>query len=294
MGLEWGVVAAASSSAIGGTAIGATRYLVGALSALAIGACRFGIGALLLLALCVMRRTPWPPRRDVPAAIALGLLLFAVFPLLFNSALRFTTASRGALALATMPLLTMVLGAALGAEAFTRRRFAGVCLAIAGVAFALLWDPAAAPRGAWRGDVIMLAAAFCMALYNVLSKPLFQRSSALGVTVVAMGAGASCLLLLATVHGDLAPLRHLGARRWAALLYLGVFGGALAFQLWALGLRRSTPTQVATTVTLNPVSAACVGHALLGEPLPWATWIGVAAIAAGIVLAAGGSRVPMR
>ena len=58
-----------------------------------------------------------------------------------------------------------------------------------------------------------------------------------------------------------------------------------AFYLWSLGLQRSSPTLVATTVALNPVSASWVGHALLGEALPWSIWIGVVAILGGIVLA---------
>ena len=283
--LDWGIVAAALSSVIGGTAIGATRYLAGALSPVAIGACRFGIGCALLLPLCRWQRAPWPPRRDAACAMALGLLLFTAFPLLFNTALRATTASRGALDLSTMPLLTMVIGALLGVEAFDRRRCIGVCVAIAGVAVSLLSGLAAAPRGAWRGDLTMLLAACGMAAYNVLAKPLFARSSALSVTCVAMSTGAAGLLLLALAGGALRPLRELDAAGALALLYLGVFGGAAAFYLWSLGLQRSSPTQVATTVTLNPVSAAWVGHALLGEALPWSTWVGVAAIFAGIVLA---------
>ena len=53
MGEIWGVLAAVLSSAIGGTSIGATRFLVGAIDPLAIGAFRFGIGVLLLLPLVV-------------------------------------------------------------------------------------------------------------------------------------------------------------------------------------------------------------------------------------------------
>ena len=51
MGEIWGVLAAVLSSAIGGTSIGATRFLVGAIDPLAIGAFRFGIGVLLRLPL---------------------------------------------------------------------------------------------------------------------------------------------------------------------------------------------------------------------------------------------------
>ena len=94
MGEGWGVLAAVLSSALGGTSIGATRYLVGAIDPLAIGSFRFGIGFVLLLPVALLQGGHWPARRDWPAVAGLGLLFFAVFPLLFNASLIFTTAAR--------------------------------------------------------------------------------------------------------------------------------------------------------------------------------------------------------
>ena len=75
---------------------------------------------------------------DWPGLAGLGVLYFALFPILFNASLIFTTAARGALALSTLPLLTMVVGAALGSEALTMRKSVGVVIATLGVALALL------------------------------------------------------------------------------------------------------------------------------------------------------------
>src|SRR5262249_7169844 len=155
-------LAAIASSALGGTAVGATRYVVGACDPLTVGAFRFGIGFALLLPI-VLLQGKWPARADWAAVAGLGLLFFRLFPVLFNAALIFTTAARGALALSTLPLLTMLAGAALGVEALTARKSFGVLIAMVGVALALLTGLAAAPAGAWRGDLLMVAAAFCMA-----------------------------------------------------------------------------------------------------------------------------------
>jgi len=138
MGEAWGVLAAVLSSALGGTSIGATRYLVNAIDPLAIGSFRFGIGFVLLLPVALLQGARWPARRDWPAVAALGMLFFAAFPLLFNASLIFTTAARGALALSTLPLLTMLVGAVLGSEALTARKSLGVVIATLGVAIALL------------------------------------------------------------------------------------------------------------------------------------------------------------
>src|SRR5262249_27714324 len=47
----------------------------------------------------------------------------------------------------------------------------GVVIAMAGAAVALVSGLADAPTGAWRGDLIMIAATLVMALYNVWSRP---------------------------------------------------------------------------------------------------------------------------
>ncbi|SMF65600.1 EamA-like transporter family protein [Tistlia consotensis] len=285
-----GVAAAMLSSALGGTAVGATRYLAGALDPVTIGALRFGGGFLLLLPLALLRRDPWPARRDLPAALGLGLLFFGLFPVLFNAALAETTAARGALALSTLPLLTLAVAALLGVEPLSARKLAGVLVAMAGVAVALAAGLKTAPASAWRGDLLMVAAAFCMALYSVWSRPVIARSGPVPFTAAAMAAGALCLLLLSAAEGGLHRLAGLGTGQWIACGYLAAVCGAAIFFLWAFALRRTTPTLVAISVTVNPVTASLVGLLLLGEPIGADLLLGLAAVLAGIAIATGLGR----
>lgn len=284
-----GVAAALASSTLGGTSVVATRSLMGALDPATLGVFRFGIGCALLLPVVLVLRSPWPPRRDLPAAALLGLLFFAAFPFLFNAALAHTTAARGALALSTQPLLTLAVGAALGVEPLSPRKAAGVLLAMAGVALALGAGLADAPPGAWRGDLLMVGAAGCGALYSVWSRPLVRRSSPLSFSALGMAAGACGLAALALSTRP-AALPVLDPAGWAAVLYLGVVGGAVTFFLWVFALGRTTPTRVAISVAVNPVVAALLGILTLGEPLGWPLLAGLAAVAVGIGLAATDGR----
>ena len=290
MGEVWGVLAAVLSSALGGTSIGATRYLVNAIDPLAIGSFRFGIGFVLLLPVALLQGGRWPVRRDWPAVAGLGVLFFAVFPLLFNASLIFTTAARGALALSTLPLLTMIVGAALGSEALTWRKSLGVVIAMFGVALALLSGLRSAPSGAWRGDLLMVGAALCMALYSIWSRPFIARSGPIPFTTMAMAVGAACLILISCVRGSFAPVADFGMPQWLAAFYLGAFGAALTFYLWAFALARTTPTRVAISVTVNPVAASLVGAVLLHEPLSWNLAGGIVTVFAGIWIATTSGR----
>jgi drug/metabolite transporter (DMT)-like permease len=213
------------------------------------------------------------------------VLYFALFPILFNASLIFTTAARGALALSTLPLLTMLVGAALGREALTARKTLGVLIAMGGVALALLSGLAFAPEGAWRGDLLMVAAACCMALYSIWSKPFIRRAGPIPFTAISMGIGAACLILLSWWRGSFAPVESFGPPQWIAATYLGAFGAALTFYLWAFALERTTPTRVAISVTVNPITASLVGAVLLDEPLRWNLAAGIVAVFAGIWIA---------
>ncbi|WP_137929837.1 DMT family transporter [Mesorhizobium comanense] len=282
-----GVLAAILSSALGGTAVGATRYLASALDPLTIGAVRFGGGFLVLAALAFVRRDKWPPRSDWPGAGALGLLFFGLFPVLFNGALVYTTAARGALALSTLPLLTMLAGAVLRIERPTGRKIAGVLIAMAGVATSLGATLTTAPPGAMRGDLLMVAAAFCMALYNVWSRPFLSRCAPISFAAFGMGVGTVCLSTLAVLRGGIAQIAALDASQWIASTYLAVVCGAFIFFLWAFALRRAPPTLVAVSVAVNPVTASIFGVVFLGEPVSAKLIVGLLAVLAGIAIASG-------
>lgn len=280
-----GVLAAMLSSAIGGTSIAATRYVVGSTDPATLGTLRFGIGVIGLLPLALLQSEAWPPRRDWLAAAGLGLLFFGLFPLLFNASLTFTTAARGALALSTLPLLTMLIAAALRVEPLTRRKTAGVLIAVGGVALALASGLSSAPAGAWRGELLMVAAAACMGFYSIWSKPLIQRSGPTRFTTMAMAVGACSLLVLSASTGGLTRLAAAGGTEWLAFAYVGLIGSALAFFLWSFAVGRTTPTRVAISVTVNPVCAALTGALLLDEPIAWNVLGGLVAVLLGIGIA---------
>ncbi len=283
---EWfGVLLAVISSSLGGTAAAITRYLVGSADALTLAILRWGIGLCVVLPIAFILRVRWPQRSDWPGVAALGLCFFGLFFILYNIAVSYTTAARASLALSTLPLQTMLVGGLLGIESLTLRKLAGVSIAVFGVFAALASGLATAPPGAWRGELIMTTAVLCMAFYNVWSRPFIQRSSALGFLAVGMGAGALFLVAIGLITDRIAVLRDFDTAQWIAGVYLGVGGGALAFILWVMALQRASPTRVANTMTVNPMAAALLATAIIGEPITINLVLGLVAAFIGIWLA---------
>jgi drug/metabolite transporter (DMT)-like permease len=283
---EWiGVLIAIVSSSLGGTAAAITRYLVSGTDPVALAVLRWGIGFLCVLPASLLMKVRWPSRHDLLPVAALGICFFGLFFILYNIAVGYTTAARASLALATLPMHTMVVAALLRIEPLTLRKTLGVCIAVLGAAAALAAGLGSAPAGAWRGELIMTAAVICMAFYNVLSRPLMRRSSALGFLTVGMGSGAAALVMVGLFTGSLAALKNFGPPQWIAGIYLGVGGGAAAFILWLMALECATPTRVANTMTVNPIAASLLAALLVGEPITPDLVFGLIAVFAGIWLA---------
>ena len=280
-----GVLAAVASSAIGGIAGGATRFVIHATDPVTLGVFRFGTGFLILLPIALLMKSRWPKGRDWIAVVLLGILFFFAFSVLFNLAYSYTTAARGALTLSTMPLMTMLVAAALGIERISARKTAGVLIAMAGVALALMLGLSNAPEGAWRGELVMLAATFCISLYNVWSRPFIARSDPLAFLTAGMGAAALCLLTWALAIRGFDAVPQFGAPEWIAISYLGVVGSAGAFILWVFALGRTSPTKTAVTITVNPVFASIVGALAIGEGIGLNLIAGLAAVMVGIWIA---------
>lgn len=280
-----GVMIAIISSCLGGTAAAVTRYLVVSADPVTLAILRWGIGFLCVLPAALLLRVRWPQRSDWASVVGLGICYFGAFFVLYNIAVSYTTAVRASLALSTLPLQTMVVGALLGVEPLTARKTIGVIVAMLGVLIALSTGLAAAPVGAWRGELIMTGAVLCMACYNVWSRPFMQRSSPLGYLTVGMGAGAAVLVLVGVATGQAAALRDFSTAEWVAGIYLGVGGGALAFILWVLALQRASPTRVASTMTVNPIAAGLLATQLVGEPITPNLIVGLVAVFAGIWVA---------
>jgi drug/metabolite transporter (DMT)-like permease len=285
-----GILMAMTSSSIGGSATAAIRFMVGSTDPVTLAALRFGAGFAVLLPCAVLLRSRWPPARDWPGVAGLGVLYFGLCFVLFNWGLCYTTAARGALAMSTLPLLTMLAGALLGVERLTARRSLGVSIAIGGTTLALIGGLATAPAGAWRGDVIVLAAALCYALFNVWSRPFIRRSDALAFLTATMGAGAACLAAVVAVAGGFEVAARYGTSEWLVVLYLGTVASAVSSFLWVSALDRTTPTRVATTLTLNPVSASLLAAVALDEPIAPSLAAGIAAVLAGIWIASTEGR----
>jgi DME family drug/metabolite transporter len=142
------------------------------------------------------------------------------------------------------------------------------------------------------GVLLALGAGASYAIYTVASKRLLDQGHA-PEAVMARGFGVAAVLLL--------PVLLLGDAGWvvqpdgiALAVYLGAVPTALAYVLFARGLRSLSAGETATLTLAEPVTASLLGALVLDERPGAAAVVGGALVLAGLaVLAVHGRGRPL-
>jgi drug/metabolite transporter (DMT)-like permease len=76
------------------------------------------------------------------------------------------------------------------------------------------------------------------------------------------------------------------AEQWQTLFFLGLFGGGLHLALQWLGLHYTTATSGILYLSTSPLFILLMARPLLGEPIGWKQWAGIAVSFCGVALIA--------
>jgi drug/metabolite transporter (DMT)-like permease len=252
------------------------------LAPMALAALRVGAATPILLALAWRRDRFLPSRRDLPMLALLGGLGVFGNQVLFITGLKHTTAINAAILMTSVPVLAVAAAAALRIERVGRGRLLGILLSVAGAL--VLVNPLrfSADRGAALGNALILANCICYALFLVLQRPILARVPWRTVIAWSFLFGSAGVLVVAVP--DLAALQpaSVPGSTWLGILYIIVFPTVFAYAASTWAVRRSSPALVAAYSTLQPLVAALLAAAFLGERFGWLEGLGLALIVTGL------------
>lgn len=269
-----------------GTASVSTRYLVAYLEPVEIAFLRYLFGSMLIFLLYVSTRTDKPSEAYFLKSIALGIIFFALFPFLFSTAFDHTTAARGALVIATMPVWSIIIGHLSKHEKMNPGMLASVTITISGLVIALM-DKLSTSKSSteiFTGELIMLCAALVGAIYSILAKSTLKNVSAINYTPIMMMSGFLFLSPWAASPELLTQLLTFNTTQLLVLLYLGFFAGGIAFFLFNWVLSHASATYTTMFVPLNPITASFLAWLLLNETLSVNFIVGSIIVFTGLII----------
>ncbi|HEX2641448.1 MAG TPA: DMT family transporter [Thermoanaerobaculia bacterium] len=249
---------------------------------LALAAVRVAIAAPVMVWIAWRHDRFVPERRDLPRLALLGGLGVFANQIFFIEGLRHTTAINASILMPSLPVFAVAAGALLGVEKVGARRVLGIALSVAGALVLVNPMRFSGDGRAALGNGLILLNCCCYAVFLVLQRPLLRRIP--WRTVIAgafVFGGAGVLTVSAPALARLQP-GALPASAWWGVAYIVVFATVLAYAINTWAVRRSSPSLVAAYGTLQPLVAAVLAAAFLGEHFGWAEGLGFALILAGL------------
>ena len=228
-----------------------------------VGATRILVGGALLALVALARRQRNRPPWDVKA-VAAAVAGVAVYQLAFFGAVADTGVAVGTIvALGSAPTLAGLFEWIVDRRRPSPRWAAATALACGGVALLALAGADASISA--PGVALAVTAGGAYAVYTLAAKRLLAAGHA-PETVMAAAFGLGAIVLVpALVATTPAWLGH--ADGIALALFLGIVPTALAYLLFAHGLKRLTASETATLTLAEPLTAAVLGAVVLAEHL---------------------------
>ncbi|PDP86626.1 EamA family transporter [Glycomyces fuscus] len=231
------------------------------------------------------------PRVALGWIVLVGLVLgVAKFGLLFLGMHLGMPAGLSSLVLQVQAVFTAVFAVVLLRERLRPLRYAGMGVALAGIAVAAHDQGTAGPLTAF---VLVVAAAAFWGLANVITRkaaPPDALSWMVWVSLVPPLPLFALSLLFEGPEAGLAALRGLDAAGVGAIVYVAWGATVFGFGAWGFLLRHHDASVVAPFSLLVPVFGMASAALLLGEGVSPLGWVAAALLVAGVALTAFGGR----
>jgi len=280
--------------ALVGSYVGLSKILVLVLPIFLLAWLRFGIAAVAMAG--------WVRRQPGEAALSphdRRLLFLESFfgNFLFSVCMLFGVARTSALAagviMAAIPAVVAILSRIILKERIAPRVAVGIACAVGGIAlvsFGKNAGAAGADTGGLVGNLLLLGAVTCEAIYVVIGKQLTGNVSPKRISALINLWG----LLLVTPLGLCQALSFdfgsVSGGHWWLLIFYSLAASMVTVWLWMTGLKHVPASQAGVFTVMLPVAAAATGVIFLGERFSPAQAAAFALALAGVVLATWPSR----
>lgn len=221
-----------------------------------------------------------------------GFAAFVAFPLIYTVGQAETSATHGALILATLPVFTSLFGTLVERRRVSWVWVTGCIVALGGEAAIIMWKTAGvSAHSSIVGDVVVLAAALVCSTGYVAGARLLQRGYP-SLSTTLWGVAFSSVMLLPLFVWSVARdgLPQAGLAAWASVLILAILTSILGYIAWYWALAKGGISRVAGVQFTQPLFGLALAAVVLSERPSAATAVAAVAILGGAWMVRSASR----
>lgn len=240
---------------------------------------RMAVAAPMVFVLSHMLRQPVQlPRQDIGRFAIYGLVTALHF-LFYIASLQFTTIAHSLALVYTAPIFIAIFSALFLGEPLARRKYAGIAIAIIGVAILSGFEPRLSMR-MLVGDMLALGSAVWFGLYSVIGRSQRDRYSLFTYAFAIYGLAAVWLAPAAVLSfkANYTPTALLG------ILLLGLLPAGIGHTLYNAALRRVHAAYANLIATQEVTGGIILGILVLGEVPSINSLVGAVVALAGIIM----------
>ncbi len=244
---------------------------------------RFGIMWGVLALICWLTGVELRYKReDVLKLLTLGFLSMGVYIIVFLEGMQRTSATDGAILLATSPIWTALIAVAFGHERFCWGALGGAVVAFGGVAFVVLAG-ASGSHGQLLGNGLILISAVLWALSAVLTRPMVEKYSPLQALTLSMPGALPLLLLYGLWPALQTPWSSFSTVTWLSFLHVCLLAGVVGFIGFYAGVKQiGSGNAMLYQYFVTPL-AAFFAWLVLGQPPAPLQAAGLVVVVVGVI-----------
>ncbi|MGB3366830.1 MAG: DMT family transporter [Acidaminobacteraceae bacterium] len=207
-------------------------------------------------------------KSQIKMAMTLGIVGMIGYHLLFFEALKHTTASNASMIAAMNPMLTALFSSLMVSEKLGLRKISFLALAFLGVILTITnWNIDIILSMQFNiGDLIMMLAVTCWALYAILVKKFMPNFSPLQLSTYSF---ISCAVLLIPFYAyqGLDHIAGVSARGWLSVLYMAIFATVIGYLIQQISIKKIGASATSIFINLVPIFSIILAFLILGESL---------------------------
>jgi len=266
----------------------ASKYLLKIIHPIVWAHVRFSISFILLgifASLFHLKKHPPLNLSFIAPLIPLSLLSFHVGQTLFLKGLELTTTTNAAIISTTIPIFTVIVVVFFKEEKFTFIKGMGFLLAFIGVLTLRKVENFSLSNNQLLGDIYVLLASICYALFIAFGKKFLEKYNNLWVTVWLLGISSFTMLPFSYFYWKTYSMPTMDFNFILSATYCIVGATILTYFLNNYALSKLKSSQVAFFIYLQPVVVSVITFFFMNETISIRTIIAITFIFGGQALA---------